>query len=125
MLDVRMSIGHRRPSPPYPTQPALYPVPVRRVRLLSPASFAQYLAISQLPLTNGSAHHGPQGIYAPKHRSIMHGTEKSRRRLGVHGQNLSVEKSTYGGARLTGATTNAHKTDSLKNREKSRLSLPS
>ena len=41
---VRMTIGPPRPWPGYPTAPALYPVPVRRVRVLPSASFRFHLA---------------------------------------------------------------------------------
>ena len=57
---VRMTIGPPRPLPGYPTTPALYPVSVRRVRVLPPASFRFRLAADTLALASGSGHHGPQ-----------------------------------------------------------------
>ena len=45
---VRMAIGRPRPLPGYPTAPASYPVPVRRVRVLLSASFRSRLATGTL-----------------------------------------------------------------------------
>ena len=45
---VRMAIGHPRPLPGYPTAPAFYPVPVRRVRVLPSASFRFHLTVDTL-----------------------------------------------------------------------------
>src|SRR5262245_39591255 len=55
-----MTIGHPRPLPGYPTESALYPVPVRRVRVLASASFRSRLATGTLAEPRGSGHHGPQ-----------------------------------------------------------------
>jgi len=62
----RMSIGPRNLLLPYPAAQALYPIPVRRVRLLLRASFPPCLTTAQLPLACGSAHHSPQGTYTPR-----------------------------------------------------------
>ncbi len=56
---VRMTIGRPRPPPGYPTTPAYYPVSVRPLRVSSRASSPPHLAVTQLPPTNGSGHHGP------------------------------------------------------------------
>ena len=45
---VRMTTGPPRPWPGYPTAPALYPVPVRRVRVLPSASFRFHLTVDTL-----------------------------------------------------------------------------
>jgi len=45
---VRVTIGPPRPWPGYPTAPALYPVPVRRVRVLPSASFRFHLTVDTL-----------------------------------------------------------------------------
>ena len=45
---VRMTFGRLRPLPDYPTTPALYPVSVRRVRVLASASFRFRLAADTL-----------------------------------------------------------------------------
>jgi len=57
---VRMTIGPPRPLPGYPTAPAWYPVPVRRVQVLLSASFRFRLAADTLAWASGSGHHGPQ-----------------------------------------------------------------
>jgi len=46
---LRMCIGPRNPLLPYPATTALYPISVRRVRSLPPASFPPYLATPQFP----------------------------------------------------------------------------
>ena len=45
---VRMTTGPPRPWPGYPTAPALYPIPVRRVRVLPSASFRFHLTVDTL-----------------------------------------------------------------------------
>ena len=45
---VRITIGPPRPLPGYPTAPALYPIPVRRVRVLPSASFRFHLTVDTL-----------------------------------------------------------------------------
>ncbi len=45
---VRVTIGPPRPLPGYPTAPAFYPVPVRRVRVLPSASFRFHLTVDTL-----------------------------------------------------------------------------
>ena len=57
---VRMTFGHPRPLPGYPTTPALYPVSVRRLRAWPPASSPPRLTATQLPSARGSHHQGPQ-----------------------------------------------------------------
>ena len=51
---IRLAFGLSRPSPGHPTPQALYPVPVRQLRGLPPASSPPHLAMTQLPLANGS-----------------------------------------------------------------------
>jgi len=46
---VRMTIGHPRQQPGYPTASASYPVSVRRRRVLPRASFRPHLAAAPLP----------------------------------------------------------------------------
>src|SRR5690606_11950608 len=46
-----MSIGRPRPLPGYPSQPALYPVSVRRVRVVVPAPFRFRLTTDTLSFT--------------------------------------------------------------------------
>ena len=45
---VRMTTGPPRPWPGYPTAPALYPIPIRRVRVLPSASFRFHLTVDTL-----------------------------------------------------------------------------
>jgi len=47
-MRVRMTIGPPRPLPGYPTMPASYPIPVRRVRVSPPASFRSHLTTGTL-----------------------------------------------------------------------------
>ena len=72
----RLSIGLRNLLLPYPAEQAFYPIPVRRVRLLPRASFPPCLTTEQLPLANGSAHHGPQGTYTPQAQQHARRTNK-------------------------------------------------
>ena len=51
---VRLAFGRPRPLPGYPTAPASYPVPVRQLRVLPPASSPPHIAATQLPSANGS-----------------------------------------------------------------------
>jgi len=46
---VCLAFGRPRPMPGYPTAPAFYPVPVRQLRVLLPASSPPRLATTQLP----------------------------------------------------------------------------
>ncbi len=55
---VRMTIGLPRPWPSYPTAPASYPVSVRQLRALLPASSPPRLATTQLPSAISSRHQG-------------------------------------------------------------------
>jgi hypothetical protein len=51
---VRLAFGRSRPLPGYPTAPASYPMSVRQLRALPPASSPPHLTVTQLPLANGS-----------------------------------------------------------------------
>ena len=62
---VRMTIGPPRPLPGYPTVRALYPISVRRVRVLLSASFRFRLAADTLAWPSGSGHRGPQRSFTP------------------------------------------------------------
>ena len=62
---VRMTTGPPRPWPGYPTVQALYPVSVRRVRVLLSASFRFRLTADTLAWPSGSGHHGPQRSFTP------------------------------------------------------------
>src|ERR1035437_3045161 len=52
--------------PGYPTTPAWYPVPVRQLRVLPPASSPPHLAVTQLPLANGSGQPARTGLAPPR-----------------------------------------------------------
>ena len=73
----RRSIGRPRPMPGCPTALALYPVPVRRLPVLPPASSPPRIAAAQLPLASGSAPCGPKRTCTSQF-SIMRGTHGSR-----------------------------------------------
>ncbi len=62
---VRMVIGRRHPLLACPATPAFYPVSVRRVRLLPPASSRPRLAATPLLLASNSHHQGLQGDLHP------------------------------------------------------------
>jgi hypothetical protein len=62
---VCLAIGHPRPMPGYPTAPALYPVPVRQLRALPPASSPPRLATTQLPSASGSGQPARKGLAPP------------------------------------------------------------
>jgi hypothetical protein len=51
---VRLAFGRSRPLPGYPTAPASYPMSVRQLRALPPASSPPHLSMTQLPSANGS-----------------------------------------------------------------------
>jgi hypothetical protein len=70
----RRSIGRPRPSPGCPTALALYPVPVRRLPDLPPASSPPRIAATQLPLAIGSAPCGPKRTCTSKFNA-MRGTQ--------------------------------------------------
>src|SRR5690606_33754639 len=53
-------IGPHHPRLAYPTAPAFYPVPVRPLRSLPPASSPPRLTATQLPLASDSGRHGSQ-----------------------------------------------------------------
>src|SRR5690625_2511072 len=57
---VRTTIGPHHPRLAYPTAPAFYPVPVRPLRSLPPASSPLRLTATQLPLASDSGRHGSQ-----------------------------------------------------------------
>src|SRR5690606_27356940 len=57
---VRTTIGPHHPRLAYPTAPAFYPVPVRPLRSLPPASSPPRLTATQLPLASDSGRHGSQ-----------------------------------------------------------------
>src|SRR5690606_21865685 len=57
---VRTTIGPHHPRLAYPTAPAFYPVPVRPLRSLPPASSPPRLTAPQLPLASDSGRHGSQ-----------------------------------------------------------------
>ncbi len=59
---VRLAFGLPRPLPSYPTAPASYPVPVRQLRVLPPASSPLCIAATQLPSANGSAHRSVEDL---------------------------------------------------------------
>ncbi len=60
---VRMTFGLSRPWPVYPNTTALYPVPVRRIRVAAFASFRSHLAVGTLARPCGSCHLGPRRTY--------------------------------------------------------------
>ena len=62
---VHLAFGLPRPMPGHPTAPALYPVPVRRLRALLPASSPPRLATTQLPSANGSGQSARKGLPPP------------------------------------------------------------
>ena len=62
---VRLNIGRPGPWPGYPTAPALYPVPVRQLRALPPASSPPRLATTQLPSAGGSVQPARKGLAPP------------------------------------------------------------
>jgi len=57
---MRVPVGRPRPVPREPACPALYPVPVRRVRVLASAPFRFRLTADTLASPRGSGHQGPQ-----------------------------------------------------------------
>ena len=63
---VRLAFGRSRPLPGYPTAPALYPMSVRQLRALPPASSPPHLAVTQLPLANGSGQSARRGLAPPR-----------------------------------------------------------
>ena len=63
---VRLAFGRPRPLPGYPTAPALYPMSVRQLRALPPASSPPHLAVTQLPLANGSGQSARRGLTPPR-----------------------------------------------------------
>jgi hypothetical protein len=65
------SIGRPRPSPGCPTALALYPMSVRRLPDLPPASSPPRIAATQLPLAIGSAPCGRVGMWRGGVRSTM------------------------------------------------------
>ena len=69
----RRSIGRPRPMPGCPTALALYPVSVRQLPVLPPASSPPRITATQLPLAIGSAPCGPKRTCTSKF-SIMRGT---------------------------------------------------
>ena len=71
----RMTFGPHRPLPAYPNTPALYPVPVRRIRVMAFASFRSHLTVDTLARPRGSRHWGPQGTLTPKKHN-MPGAQK-------------------------------------------------
>lgn len=62
---VCLNIGRPGPWPSYPTAPASYPVPVRQLRALPPASSPPRLAATQLPLASGSVQPARRGLAPP------------------------------------------------------------
>src|ERR1035437_6910911 len=66
LCGVRLAFGLSRPMPGYPTTPAWYPVPVRQLRVLPPASSPPHLAVTQLPLANGSGQPARRGLAPPR-----------------------------------------------------------
>ena len=62
---VCLNIGRPGPWPSYPTAPASYPVPVRQLRALPPASSPPRLATTQLPLASGSVQPARKGLAPP------------------------------------------------------------
>ncbi len=65
LMGDHIVIGRLRLLPDYPTAPALYPVSVRRVRVLPPAFFRPSLAAAPLPSANSSDYPGLSGNYTP------------------------------------------------------------
>ena len=63
---VRLAFGLPRPLPGYPTAPASYPVPVRQLRVLPPASSPLCIAATQLPSANGSGQSARRGLAPPR-----------------------------------------------------------
>src|SRR5690606_4392058 len=55
-----LSLPDALPILAYPTAPAFYPVPVRPLRSLPPASSPPRLTATQLPLASDSGRHGSQ-----------------------------------------------------------------
>ena len=68
------SIGRPRPSPGCPTALALYPMSVRRLPDLPPASSPPRIAATQLPLAIGSAPCGSKRTFTSKFNA-MRGTQ--------------------------------------------------
>ena len=62
---VRLNIGRPGPLPGYPIAPALYPVPVRQLRALPPASSPPRLTATQLPSAGGSVQPARKGLAPP------------------------------------------------------------
>jgi len=75
---LRTCIGHQNQLLPYPAKTALYPISVRRVRSLPPASFPRCLATPQLPWARGSAHYSPQGTSTPSSTRHVRRTKTGR-----------------------------------------------
>jgi hypothetical protein len=69
---VRLAFGLPRPLPSYPTAPASYPVPVRQLRVLPPASSPLCIAATQLPSANGSAHRSVEDLLLRDQRHAWH-----------------------------------------------------
>jgi hypothetical protein len=63
---VHLAFGRPRPLPGYPTAPALYPMSVRQLRALPPAASPPHLAMTQLPLANGSGQSARRGLAPPR-----------------------------------------------------------
>ncbi len=63
---VCLAFGRPRPMPGYPTAPAFYPVPVRQLRVLLPASSPPRLATTQLPSASGSGQPARRGHSPPR-----------------------------------------------------------
>ena len=68
---VRLAFGHPRLLPGYPTAPAFYPVPVRQLRALLPASSPPRLSTTQLPSAIGSCQSARRGLSPPRSTSCL------------------------------------------------------
>src|SRR5688572_22964694 len=58
--------GFRHPRPAHPSLVALYPVSVRQVVAVAPASFGPHLAVTPLPSLNGSDSLDRRGLSPPR-----------------------------------------------------------
>ena len=74
---VRLAFGHPRPLPGYPTAAAFYPVPVRQLRALLPASSPPRLATPQLPSAICSGQSARGGLPPPRSTPCLAHNEKA------------------------------------------------